>query len=180
MLERLTVSGGIRLGVWSATVDLALRTLPSRTEMESRVTRAKTHYAALKAAGASYLEVQNANLTVLGEEDTLAFVLMKERGGSMGFIEDELPAEVQVIGIGDARIVCLPGEVFVEFGRRIQATSPFPKTFVVTIANGILPGYVCTAEAYAAGGYETGASLLTPQAGEALTKAAVKILQHSR
>jgi hypothetical protein len=180
VLARMAASGGIRLGVWSATVALALRKLPGRAEMESRVTRAKTRYAALKAAGASYLDVQNANLTVLGEEDTLAFVLMKERGVAMGFIEDELPAEVQVIGIGDTRIVCLPGEVFVEFGRRIQAASPFPKTFVVTLANGILPGYVCTAEAYSTGGYEAGASLLTHEAGEALTTAAVNLLQHSR
>jgi len=179
VLERLKVQDGARLGIWTAKVELALRMLPSRVEMESRVTRAKAHYAALKAAGASYLEVQNANLTVLGEEDTLAFVLLKERGASMGFIEDELPAEIQVIGIGDARIVALPGEVFVEFGKRIQNGSPFPKTFVVTIANGILPGYVCTAEAYAAGGYETGASLLTPEAGEALARTAVNILQES-
>ncbi len=180
VLKRLQVSGQIRLGAWSTTVDLALRALPNRAEMEVRVDRARARYADLKSANAPYLEVQNANLTVLGEEDTLAFVLMQERGASIGFIKDELPAEVQVIGIGDARIVCLPGEVFVEFGRCIQAASPFPKTFVVTIANGILPGYVCTAEAYAAGGYEAGASFLTPQAGEALTETARKILQQSR
>lgn len=177
VLKRFQVSGQVRLGVWSATVDLALRALPNRAEMEARVARARARYAALKSAKAPYLEVQNANLTVLGEEDTLAFVLMKERGVSIGFIEAELPAEIQVIGIGDARIVCLPGEVFVEFGRCIQEASPFQKTFVVTLANGILPGYVCTAEAYAAGGYETGASFLTEKAGEMLVKTALMLMQ---
>jgi hypothetical protein len=68
----------------------------------------------------------------------------------------------------------------VEFGHYIQKESPFPKTFVITCANGILPGYVCTAEAYAAGGYETGASLLTPEAGEILTNKALEILKVSR
>ena len=171
---------GVRLGAWSEKVRLPLKHLPARTEMESRVNRAREHYSSLKAAGAPYLDVQNANLVMLGEEDTLACVLAQERGDRIGFIEDELPGEVQVIGIGDARLVGLPGEIFVEFGQRIQKGSPFPKTFVVTCANGILPGYVCTAEAYAAGGYETGASLLTPEAGDILTRTAVKILNDGK
>ncbi len=175
-LERMELEAQLRLGAWSAAVDLQLREFPPGPGLEARVARARMQAEALKGAGASYLEIQNANLTLLGEEDMLAFARMKEQGAFRGFIADSLPAEVQVFALGSARLVALPGEVFVEFGRRLQAGSPFPKTLVVTLANGILPGYACTAEAYAAGGYEAGASLLTSQAGDALVAGALRIL----
>ena len=179
VLMRQEKLSGVRLGAWSEPVDFQLKILPARAAMEARVKRAREHYESLKTAGAPYLDIQNANLIMLGEEDTLACVRARERGDRIGFIENELPGEVQVIGLGDARLVGLPGEVFVEFGQRIQKGSPFPKTFVLTCANGILPGYVCTAEAYAAGGYETGASLLTPAAGKTLVATALKLLQQN-
>lgn len=81
-----------------------------------------------------------------------------------------------MIGIGDARIVGLQGEIFVEFGITIQYRAPFDKTFVIELANGSLPGYACTAQAYVQGGYETGASLLTGRSGEQLVEAAVRLL----
>ena len=177
VLMRQEKLNSVRLGAWSEPVNLNLKIMPARAEIEARVKLAREHHASLKDGGAPYLDIQNANLVMLGEEDTLACVLAQERGDRIGFIEDELPGEVQVIGLGDARLVGLPGEIFVEFGQRIQKGSPFPKTFVLTCANGILPGYVCTAEAYAAGGYETGASLLTPAAGEILVRTAVKIIK---
>ena len=85
---------------------------------------------------------------------------MQERGEKFELLEDEIPVEVQVIGIGDTRIVGIQGEIFVEFGMTIQYRAPFDKTFVIELANGCLPGYACTARAYAQGGYETGASLV--------------------
>ena len=66
-------------------------------------------------------------------------MLLKEQGRLAG-IEENLPVEVQVIGIGDARIVGLPGEIFAEFGMTIQYRAPFGKVFVVELANGMLPG----------------------------------------
>lgn len=176
-LNNLKCTVNAALSVKSAPAEIRFRDLPSIAEMEPRVKIARERWQRLKAADAPYMEIQNANLTMLGEEDTLTFARVRQSGKPLSFIEGEVPAEVQVIGIGDARIVGLPGEIFVEFGRRIRAGSPFPKTFVVTLANGYLPGYVCTAEAYAAGGYETGASMLTAQAGEALVETALRLLQ---
>lgn len=115
----------------------------------------------------------------LGAEDTLAYVLLQERGEKLALLEDEIPVEVQVIGIGDTRIVGIQGEVFVEFGMTIQYRAPFDKTFVLELANGCLPGYACTERAYAQGGYETGASLLTGKTGEQLAEAAVRLLHNT-
>ncbi len=180
VLHRLRNAAPARLGVWSAPLTFGLKALPPRTEVEARLETARRRYDALKAANAPYLEVQNANLAVLGEEDTLACVRLRERGQRMPFVEDELPGEAQVVGLGDARLVFLPGEVFVELGLRIQRESPFPKTFVVTCANGFLPGYLCTAEAIAAGGYEAGTSLLAPESGDELVRTAASLLRQSQ
>ena len=58
-------------------------------------------------------------------------------------LPDVLETEMQVIRVGDAALVTLPGEVFVEIGLQIKAESLAPKTFVIGLANGFV-GYVPT------------------------------------
>ncbi|MDF2671392.1 MAG: Neutral ceramidase [Paenibacillus sp.] len=62
--------------------------------------------------------------------------------------------EVQAFRLGELAIVGLPGEIFVEFGLKLKADSPFPYTMVNTLCNSSTIGYVCTKEAYEQGGYE--------------------------
>ena len=74
----------------------------------------------------------------------------------------ELPAQmtapVQVIRLGEAAIVALPGEVFVETGMNIKSRSDANPTFLVSLANGYI-GYICTDKALIEeGGYETWAA----------------------
>jgi hypothetical protein len=164
----------------STQIEPQLRKLPSRIDAEAEVAAAKRNWEAVKASSQVERDIWNAELRLLGAEDTLGYILVKERGGRLALLEDELPAEIQVLGIGDARIVGLQGELFVEFGLAIQYRAPFDSTFVVELANGVLPGYACTAKAYAQGGYETGTSLLTGKAGDRMVDAAVALLDTTR
>ena len=70
----------------------------------------------------------------------------------------QMTAPVQVIRLGEAAIVALPGEVFVETGMNIKAASDASPMFLVSLANGYI-GYICTDKALTQeGGYETWAA----------------------
>ena len=74
-------------------------------------------------------------------------------------LPERMTAPVQVIRVGEASVVALPGEVFVEIGLAIKAQSQARPTFVVSLANAYI-GYICTDEALTEqGGYETWAAV---------------------
>ena len=70
----------------------------------------------------------------------------------------QMTAPIQVLRLGEAAIVALPGEVFVETGMNIKAASDASPMFLVSLANGYI-GYICTDKALTQeGGYETWAA----------------------
>ena len=71
----------------------------------------------------------------------------------------QMTAPIQVLRLGEAAIVALPGEVFVETGLNIKSASDVGPLFLVSLANGYI-GYICTDEALThEGGYETWAAM---------------------
>jgi hypothetical protein len=86
---------------------------------------------------------------------------------------------ISCLTLGRARILFMPGELFVEF--QLAAKAERPDLFITMAAYGdYSPGYVCTAIAYEQGGYEAGiASYVTPEA-EAIIMNAVKKLLHEK
>lgn len=92
--------------------------------------------------------------------------------------EPFVDAEVQAILVGDTAFGAVPGELFCRFGLDIKRASPFPATFVVTCANGMV-GYLPTPDAFKGGGYEVRlarSSKLTPDAGGKVVTAVVDLL----
>jgi hypothetical protein len=176
VLDDMELFTDLPLQVKSIEIDVDIKKLPDKKSAETAVERTKRVWKQVKTAGAPERDVWNAELNFLGAEDTLAYVLLHERGKVLELLRDETPVEIQIIGIGDSRVVGLQGEIFVEFGMTIQYRAPFIKTFVVELANGCLPGYAATAKAHAEGGYETGTSLLTARTGEWFVEAALKLL----
>ncbi|MBA2518906.1 MAG: hypothetical protein H0V24_04520 [Chloroflexia bacterium] len=88
-------------------------------------------------------------------------------------------AELQIMQVGRAALVGLPGEIFVDLGLDLKRRLPAPVTAVVSLANDHI-GYVPTRAAYAQGGYETWAtrsSWTAPGTGEAVVDAAVTLYE---
>jgi hypothetical protein len=61
---------------------------------------------------------------------------------------------IQAWRIGDIGFASLPGELFLEWGLKIKAESPFPWTFPVELGADCL-GYLVTEQAWRGGGYES-------------------------
>jgi hypothetical protein len=91
-------------------------------------------------------------------------------------------AEVQLFCVGEAVLVALPGEVFVELGLEIKArlrAQGFQNVLIAGYANAN-PGYIPTRNAYALGGYEVDSAhcfyghpaCVVPEAGETLVAVA--------
>ena len=86
--------------------------------------------------------------------------------------------DVSCLRLGRARVLHLPGELFVEY--QLAAQKRRPDLFVAMAAYGdYAPGYIGTAEAYPQGGYETGphASLVAPGVERVLTDAIDRLLR---
>jgi hypothetical protein len=88
------------------------------------------------------------------------------------------PYEIQVFRIGDAAIVGLKGEPFVEAQLEIKLKSPAPYTTVAHFCNGYA-GYLPTRKAFEGGGYETrtgSGSHHCEEALEMVTSASIQML----
>jgi neutral ceramidase len=86
------------------------------------------------------------------------------------------PMEIQTFRLdNNTAIVCLPAEIFAEFGLAIKKASPFKTTLVISICND-RPCYMPTEKAFREGSYETVNSRLKPGSGEAMVETALKLL----
>ncbi len=171
-LGRLEWTSEADLAVLSTELPLHLRTYPPSEEIRKDVEKFTAEYERLKAAGAPYLDVQNANLRMLGAEDMLGYALCFEEGRPIALRDDEDPAEIQVFRLGKWAVAGIPGEVFVRYGLQIKDLSPAETTLVFELSNGCLPGYCIDEEALAEGGYEAGNSTLDLRFGTEMAEAA--------
>ena len=174
-VQRTVYSKNAAISVRSATVDLKLRKLPSKSDAERRLCEKKAEYEALVARQASYIEIQNANVALLGAEDILGYVLMQEQNRPLELVADELPAEVSLFTVGDIHIANFPGEMFMGIAHMIRQCANVENLIINNITNGCLPGYVYTKEDEALGGYEVDTSLLSPDAGYEMADALLSL-----
>lgn len=101
--------------------------------------------------------------------------------------------EIQALRLGDAALIAVPGELFVELGLQIKeqaqehlAASGLRQVMVVGYANGNI-GYIPTRAAYPVGGYEVETAhrfyghlaCVVPEAGEAVVAAAVALAREA-
>ncbi len=129
------------------------KTFPAKEVAAIRLEEARNKYAELKLARAGHAEVRTAECTVFGAEEVLTLAIAEASGEAEAVRRQYREAEVQVFRVGDTAFVAWPGEFFVEYGLEVKSLSPL-RTFVTTMANGELQGYIVTPEAERAGGYE--------------------------
>jgi hypothetical protein len=95
---------------------------------------------------------------------------------SMGERPTQITTEVQVFRIGEAYILSLPGELFVEYGLELsERLAPAP-VLIAGYANDYI-GYVTTPEA--SDGYEADSAIVPAEAGSMLVQALLETVKRS-
>jgi hypothetical protein len=161
------------LRVATSTATLPVRPFPGREEGEARANEARDVLAGLRAAGASEDAIRDA---------TWRAKRLSQQAGHSRLTDGrpEVQVELQAIRIGPAALLGAPMEVFGELGAAVAGGSPFSWTAVSGYSNGTT-GYLPTAEAFEAGGYEVEmASPYAPEAGERFVAAAGDLLKRLR
>jgi len=157
---------GIR--VIRETLHLNWRDFPTLKEAKERVETCKKRLDELKASGGDTISFAEPEL----RRSQKLFDMLK------GGLKD-IVTEIQVIRIGEAAFVAIPGELFAELGLAIKKGGKY--VFVVGYANDY-QGYIPTREAYAEGGYEVipwPLSKLRPGTGEEIRDIALRLIKES-
>lgn len=176
---------GISESAWSTRpqLDAALEAidLPRRPLLPLPAARAllkeyRETYERLKAEGAPRPAVRTAECAIFGAEGTVALAEAEARGDIARLLMKYAPLEVQILRIGEANVVGLPGECFTDYALEIKRRAR-TRTFVVSLVNGDLQGYIVTPEAAAAGGYEATNAIFSSDSGAILVKTAVALVK---
>jgi len=166
-LEQISYRNDITLRCASRGVRLPMRTLDAPEVAQMQLDRAKARLEHLRTSEAPCTEVRTAECDWFGAEETLVLARAATSGRLAAAAEACLPAEVQVFHVGPW--------CFVEFALRVKARRP--NTYVISLANGELQGYLVTAEAVAEGGYEASNALFaSPASGDLFVQTTLELL----
>mgnify|MGYP004732403529 CR=1 FL=1 len=171
-LDKIDFKDSIDIDYKSIEIDLPRKEYPPREEAHAAMIKAQERFESLK--NADYITMRNAELDMFGAEDI--YYLSVEADG--GYVDPDLPCEIQKLVLGDTAILGTQGELFVEYGLAIKKASKYEKTFVFELSTAALPGYIYTPDAVNDGGYEVGNSTFTPDAGAAIVSAATELLNN--
>jgi neutral ceramidase len=135
-----------RVAAAEEMVELPLDRLPSLQEISSVRRELEDQVSSLKAAGAGPEQWNPVEIQSIWAQR--AEQRIRERRA-----ETSVTAPVQVLRIGRAAVVGLPGEPFSEIGSRIKTASPAAFTMTCGYSNAAV-GYFPTTEEHPFGGYE--------------------------
>jgi hypothetical protein len=155
-------------------VDLPLRSLPSVEQAQATIELAKAKLKGLRAAAAPRQQVRTAEVDYFGAEASLTLARAGTDHRLKPAIESCMPAEIQMIKIGPWTFVGWQGEVFVEYALAVKAQ--VKSTYLISLANGELQGYISTEEAAADGAYEAANALFAPSSGTTIVKKTLEML----
>lgn len=177
--EAVETGPELRLSVASEFVNLPVRKLPAAEELRAMIAAGNKNLEKLKRrARAPHAQLMGAYQPVEWAQDALAAI-------ETGTAVDHLEMEIQVVRMSDAALVAMPGEIFVDIGLNIKRASPFPHTFIVAMANGVI-AYLPTRKAFIEKGYEPeeaaklyGTYLLTPDIQDIIEEGAARALKRT-
>ena len=174
-IANMQFSDNLPIKVKNSLVDLPKRQFPSVEKAEKNLTNSINRLESLRKNNASVKDIRTAECDWFGAEETLTLAKSAADGRLAKVYEQILPAEIQIISIGDWNFVGWMGEIFVEYA--LEVKSKAENTFIISLANGEMQGYIVTEEADKEGGYEASNSLLSYKSGNILVDETLKLLK---
>jgi len=165
----------VTLSIRQTSVMLPKKKFMSVEEAEKKLQAARDKLDELRRSNAPTSEIRTTEVDWFGAEENEELAEMAANGELEQVYQSVLPAEIDVVGIGDNYFVFLPGEMFVEYSLMIK--EKFPKTYAASLSNGVLAGYLVTEEAEQEGGYEASNSIFPAEAGGVIVGKAVAMLE---
>ncbi|OQA00952.1 MAG: Neutral ceramidase [Planctomycetes bacterium ADurb.Bin401] len=155
--------------------DLPKRKFPMVEQSQEKLNNAIKKLETLRKNKAAKQEIRTAECDWFGAEETFTL----SRAAQSGLLDVEykkcLPAEVQIIKIGSLNFVGWQGEIFIEYALEIK--NKFPNTFVISLANGEMQGYIVTKQAFDEGGYEASNALFSYETGNIFVRETIEMLK---
>lgn len=157
----------ISINIKQFKINLPQKKFMTVDEAEKKVIFVKNKLTKMQLDKEPAKEIRTVECDWFGALENKQLSKMHENGELKKVYESVLPAEINIIGLGDVQFVFLPGELFVEYSLEIKKHSA-KRTFVNSLSNGVLAGYLVTPEAEKEGGYEASNSIFSAKAGQVL------------
>ncbi len=166
------------LSVEREFTDLPKKEYPDVDAAERRRASVLERFEALKKGGAPATEVRTAECDWFGAEETVTLARSYGTPEIEPYYAASLPAEIQVIAVGEWLFVGWPGELFIEYSLELKGRHP--NCFIANLANGELQGYIVTEEAMKEGGYEASNAMFDYHSGSILVETTSRIISRMR
>jgi len=164
-LNALDYQDWLSLSNQQSQLYLPQRRFMTEDEATEKVSFVKNKLDRMRLEKAPSKEIRTVECDWFGALENNQLVKMSVNGELENIYKSVLPAEVNIIALGDTRFVFLPGELFVEYSLWIKKITN-KKIFTSSMSNGVLAGYLVTEEAEKEGGYEASNSIFPAKGGK--------------
>jgi neutral ceramidase len=174
-IPKIDYESNISLSCLQKEIDLPRKNFPSIKTAQENLDKAHKKLNRLRTQNAKKQQIRTAECDWFGAEETLTLAKAAAEGRLDATYQSCLPAEIQVFKIGPWTFIGWPGEIFVEYA--LQIKNKLENTFVISLSNGELQGYIVTHEAEAGGWYEASNALFSCESGQILVNETIKLIQ---
>jgi hypothetical protein len=175
-IDEAEFTGEVHIAAATRAIDdLQRRDFPAVGAAEEALAEARARLEGLQKSGAPRPEVRTAECDWFGAEETVALAKAARDLSLDRFVRDMMPIELQAFRVGPWRYVGWPGEFFVEYALELRAKAPL--TYLITMANGDLQGYITTEDAVKQKSYEAGNALFPPAAGRRILDETLELVK---
>jgi len=176
-INQIKFRNDLRISAVTDTVnDLPKKTFPSVKIAEEKLTAAEEKLEELRNHNTPKQDIRTAECDWFGTEEVLTLAKAAQDGSLEKAYDLCLPAEIQVIRVGKWHFIGWPGECFIEYP--LEVKNNHPDTFIISLANGEMQGYIVTQEAAEEGGYEASNALFNYQAGNIFVNKTLQLIEN--